>query len=130
MLNHENPDGRLWAAYGLAELDDPAGVPALGDFLLEAPSWIRRRHAADALGTFGDSRAVPVLLRAIGDESPDVVVVAIRSLGKLGDESALPRLEKLLGDERRSTSWQVTTVGKAAGEAIRLIQSEKEAAAP
>ncbi len=130
MLNHKNPDRRLWAAYALAKLNDPAGVPALADILLNASSWIRRRHAADVLGTFGDSRAVPVLLRAIGDESPDVVVVAIRALGKLGDKSALPRLEKLLGDERRSTSWRVTTVGKAAREAIRLIQSEKQGTAP
>jgi len=130
MLNHENPDGRMWAAFGLAELGDPAGISALADILLEAPSWIRRRHAADALGRFGDSRAVPVLLRAIGDESPDVVVVAIHALGKLGDKSALPRLEELLGDGRRSTSWRVVTVGQATREAIRLIQSKQQGAAP
>lgn len=71
--------------------------------LLEHPRWVVVREAAFALGNLGDKRAVPILLKALGqrkalwDENGDTVVPAIaNALGKLGDRQAVQPIRDAL----------------------------------
>ncbi|MDP6364370.1 MAG: HEAT repeat domain-containing protein, partial [Candidatus Poseidoniia archaeon] len=44
------------------------------------------KSATEALGEFGDERAVEPLIKALGDEDDDVVDAAKEALKKLGHE--------------------------------------------
>ncbi|MFO0906830.1 MAG: HEAT repeat domain-containing protein [Isosphaeraceae bacterium] len=58
-----------------------------------------RRHAAHALGAFGDRTISPLLLAATGDPDELVRIYAIQSLGRLGETAAvLPLCELLTRD--------------------------------
>src|SRR5262245_58407407 len=54
---------RLMAAVGLAERKDPRALSPLLALAVRGPPW-SRHEALWALGTLGDSSALPVLLRA------------------------------------------------------------------
>ena len=60
--------------------------------------WEVRRNACEELGTSGDARAVPELIRLLADGVGAVRFAAAEALGKLGDKSAVPSLMKLLED--------------------------------
>jgi len=121
MLEHCQPDQRLWAGSGLARLGDPLGVPTVAEFL-KHPQWTQRRHAADALGESQDKRAVAPLIDALKDKQAEVRASAARALGRLADQAAIPALEALLDDHEVTTSGPPTAVGNAAAEAIRQIR--------
>ncbi len=74
------PEERVWAGYGLAALGAPDGFDILRDVALSDPQWVQRRHAVDLLGKTADRRAVPILLRGLKDEHPNVRVTTVRSL--------------------------------------------------
>lgn len=58
-----------------------------------------RRWCAQILGDMGDRRALPVLLRALGDVDAELRARAAHALGAIGDERASDRLlERLLVD--------------------------------
>ncbi|MCJ7690520.1 MAG: HEAT repeat domain-containing protein [Clostridiaceae bacterium] len=52
-----------------------------------------RRMAVSAMGKIGDSRAESALLRALGDENPQVISYAIKSLGKIKSEKAIIKIK-------------------------------------
>jgi hypothetical protein len=58
------------------------------------PSWRVRLQAAVVLGKLRDARAVPSLLRALGDENDTVRGLAAQVLGDLGDASAIAALQR------------------------------------
>ena len=77
----------------------------------------KRRDAARELGTLGDKRAVPALIRVVETEEFDVVgEIAIEALGKLGDRRAAPVLQAVIDDPSRDRY-----VREAAERALRRV---------
>jgi HEAT repeat protein len=58
--------------------------------------WEVRRNACEVLGSSGDPRAVPHLVRALQDGVGAVRFAAAEGLGKLSDPEAIPHLIALL----------------------------------
>ncbi|MBU3111322.1 HEAT repeat domain-containing protein [Clostridium lacusfryxellense] len=54
-----------------------------------------RRMAVSAMGKMGDMRAEAALIRALGDENPQVITYAIKSLGKIKSEKAITKIKNL-----------------------------------
>jgi len=52
-----------------------------------------RRMAVSAMGKMGDNRAEGALLRALGDDNPQVISYAIKSLGKIKSEKAITKIK-------------------------------------
>jgi HEAT repeat protein len=52
-----------------------------------------RRMAVSAMGKIGDGRAEGALLRALGDENPQVISYAINSLGKIKSKNAITKIK-------------------------------------
>jgi len=52
-----------------------------------------RRMAVSAMGKMGDIRAEGALLRALGDENPQVISYAIKSLGIIKSEKAITKIK-------------------------------------
>ena len=65
---------------------------------LQAESPAIRAEAAFTLGTLGDRRAVPHLIKTLGDATAHVRAMAILSLGQLGDRSAVDAILPALAD--------------------------------
>lgn len=54
-----------------------------------------RRMAVSAMGKMCDNRAEGALLRALGDENPQVITYAIKSLGKIKSEKAITKIKHI-----------------------------------
>lgn len=54
-----------------------------------------RRMAVSAMGKMEDVRAEGALLRALGDENPQVISYAIKSLGIIKSEKAITKIKYL-----------------------------------
>src|SRR5439155_24896592 len=104
------PAQRLWAGYGLAALGEPKGFDLLTEVVSSDPRWTERRHAVEALGKLGDSRAVPVVVKALKDKHVNVRASAADALGKIGSPAALPALTDALGDTEATEVNAPTTV--------------------
>ncbi len=76
----KGPGGRIESKLLLWEGDEP------------------RRHAAEALGHLGDSKAVPVLASVLRDVDPEVRAKAIAALASIAHHKAVRPLIPLLGD--------------------------------
>ncbi|HEY9721418.1 MAG TPA: HEAT repeat domain-containing protein [Oscillatoriaceae cyanobacterium] len=145
LLEADAPDERLRAAEALIRLLDKRGWPVLfeilrgedrhGDSMVAAlrdlgdlssaltsfvgdDQYQLRRDAAELLGTFGDTRAVPHLLDALRDINPWVRGAAAYSLGRLKDRRAV---RHLLTASEDSSSW----VRQCAIRALGLIGDTK-----
>jgi HEAT repeat protein len=57
-----------------------------------------RVQAAEFLGSYGDTRAVPELIKALSDSDTRVRFAACEALGKLGDKRAVDSLVSRVGD--------------------------------
>jgi len=82
---------------GLLTASAPARADRVDDLcrsLTTDPSWRVRLQAAVVLGKLKDARAVPSLLRALGDENETVRGLSAQVLGELGDASAKSSLER------------------------------------
>ena len=79
----------------MGELKDDRAVQPCIDALHDGDDTVRR-HAACALGNFGDVRAVMPLIAALSDKGMEIGWCAARSLGKLGDKRAVEPLIDLL----------------------------------
>jgi HEAT repeat protein len=77
--------------------------------------WPGKVTAIDALGNSGSPRAVPVLVKQLGDPQDSVRAAAAEALGKLGATDAIPQLKSLLNDP-------VSTVQFAAAGALYRLQ--------
>ncbi len=82
-----------------------------------------RSHAADALGTLGESaaEAIPLLIQALRDDYEPVRLNAAYALGAIG-EPAVPQLIETLADEngptRRMAAYALAAVGASAVPAL------------
>ncbi|NQT37829.1 MAG: HEAT repeat domain-containing protein [Planctomycetes bacterium] len=77
---------------------DPLGPGVLFLHNDLTPCW--RAAAAWALGQIGDRRAVPALLKVVGDlkNAPDTRHAAAESLGRIADPASLDRIRRLAAD--------------------------------
>jgi HEAT repeat protein len=119
------PAERVFAGYGLAALGAQDGFDTLEDVTLSDRQWVQRRYAVELLGKTIDRRAVPILLRALKDEHPNVRVSTVRSLAEIGDPPAVPALTAALGDGEATQVNAPTTVAAEAEKAIAAIESKR-----
>ena len=77
----------------------PRVVPRLLETLERAETATQRWGAAEALGRIGDSRAVPRLIRALGDPAMTVRRSAMIALLRLEAMDAVPHVVRRLQDE-------------------------------
>ena len=75
---------------------------ALTTLLLDSPDPSERRHAATALGEFGDSGALQALIEALQDRDESVREHVATALGRVGSESAVAPLSNLLRSDRNA----------------------------
>jgi len=82
--------------------------------------WEVRRDACEELGTRGEPRAVPHLIRMLQDSVGAVRFAAAEALGRLGDRSVIPHLLRLLDSPKFGAPHPVieALAGLRAGEAI------------
>jgi cyclophilin family peptidyl-prolyl cis-trans isomerase/HEAT repeat protein len=98
-LAHRNPAVARRAAWTLANLRRPDGVPLLGRALAHRDTSVAAM-AAFSLGQIADSSAVPLLLpyadAARAERTPTVVAEVAYALGKIRHADARAALERLL----------------------------------
>jgi HEAT repeat protein len=99
-LNDHDTDNRLYALMALGELHDPASTPAVAAVAALDGERDIRKAAFYALGAIGDSRAVPILVKGLDDETADVRWNAAVALARFGDRRALPALREMLDRSR------------------------------
>ena len=109
---------RYYAAHLFGDLRDPRAVPILVPLLKDQEvnsvvPW--------SLGEIGDKSAIPPLIETLGDNSPDMRVLAIYALEKLKAKEALPRLLALLDDEERIHFDGLGSVSEAARAATAKL---------
>ena len=80
--------------------------------LLKHPHPLERQIAVEALGGFGDERAVGPVIEAVRDDDYELRASAARALGHLGDTRAVQPLVDMLDDPEH---WVVT-------EAVRSLK--------
>jgi HEAT repeat protein len=95
---------RAEAAAALAEIGDPAAIPALvaaaNPAATERDARELNRHVADALGALGAREGVPVLTQLAGSTDGFTQVAAVDALGKIGDPAAVETLVGIARSER------------------------------
>jgi|GEM_PF-2063389 len=112
--SNEEPRTRWHACSGLETLKGPAAFSALMAALSDP---IMRSRAAYELGEFGNRRAVPALIRMLGDDDAEVRKDAAGALGKLGDRHAVPALIFALTDVDEYTRLQAAQALGKIGDA-------------
>jgi HEAT repeat protein len=116
----EDSKVNMCAGTALCEIGEPALVPLIDALQKQTdhPHDARRRYwVADALGIFGDRRAVEPLIAALAD--PEIRAGAAEALGRLGDPQALEPLRRLYAALTTTDGY----VYRAIGWAIRDIQT-------
>src|SRR5881397_559559 len=107
---------RRTSMVALLRLEAMIAVPRIVRLLEEDQSGGVRVIAAGVLGKFEDPRAVPALVRALGDAQWYVRQAAATALGQIGDQRAIAALEKATRDPRKS-------VARAAAAALRALRA-------
>lgn len=98
-LQSDDPHTRYEAAKDLGDKADPKAVDPL-IAALDDSFDLSRRFAARALGSIGDARAAPALIKqATTHEDPGSRSTAAAALGDLGDVSAVDALIGALSDD-------------------------------
>jgi HEAT repeat protein len=80
-------DSRWYVVRNAVQLAIASGDPAAVDHLeplLRHPDTRVRREVARSLGTLGDPKCLPLLVRAIGDDDAAVRILAVRGLARQG----------------------------------------------
>jgi len=112
-------DQLYWPAV-LAIAPDAAIAPlekALSDIVM-------RYRAAEALGSVGGEKALPLIEKALADQDAYVRTGAAIALGSVGGEKALPLLEKALADQNISVCVSAAIALERVGgeKALPLIE--------
>ncbi len=125
------PDVRTEAARALGRLGDPEAIGSLAA-LLDGREWQQRRAAAEAIGRISDARGVRPLIKALGDSSPSVALVAATALVEIGEPSIGPLIEllserELDEDKLRHATYALGEIGDdRAVEALLEQLAERE----
>lgn len=111
---------RYYAAHLFGDLKDSRAVPILIPLLRDPEvnsivPW--------SLGQIGDKFAVPRLIEALRDASPDMRVLAIYALQTLKAKESIPQLRLLVNDEDRIQFDGLGTVAEAAKKAVAELQA-------
>jgi HEAT repeat protein len=114
-------DDRYYAAQLFGDLKDSRAVAILVPLLKDKEvnsvvPW--------SLGEIGDKSAIPPLMETLGDDSPDMRVLAICALEKLNAKEALPRLKVLLNDNATIHFDGLGSVAAAARVAITNLSGQ------
>ena len=92
----EDPDPEVRAEAASWIDTDDEGLARLGEILANDPSPAVRAAAAETLGDEDSVVSVNLLLHAIRDPEPEVVIEALDALEYVGDEALVPELAFLL----------------------------------
>jgi HEAT repeat protein len=111
-------EARYYAAHLFGDLKDARAVPILVP-LLKDP--VVNSIVLWSLGEIGDKSAIPPLIETLGDNSPDIRVLAIYALEKLKAKEALPQLRALLHDDEKIHFDGLGTVAEAARAATATL---------
>ena len=112
---------RHYAAQLFGALKDARAVPILVPLLKDKEvNWV----VPWSLGEIGDKSAIPPLIETLGDDSPDMRVLAVCALEKLHAKEALPRLRVLLNDDARIHFDGLGSVATAAKVAIANLSGQ------
>ena len=116
-------DQRTAAVYVLGWLRDTRALAPLVQVLRSNREGAQlRSHAAEALAYIGNRRAVPALITALDDPSPEVRLWSAFALGELGDTRAVAPLEHLAAtDVTPVPGWG--TVGEEVREALKRLKA-------
>jgi HEAT repeat protein len=111
-------DDRYYAVHLFGDLRDSRAVPILVPLLKDQDvnsivPW--------SLGEIGDKSAIPPLIETLGDNSPDMRVLAIYALEKLKAKGASPQLRALLHDDEKIHFDGLGTVAEAARAAVAAL---------
>jgi len=121
-----DPDAsvRMFAAHALGSLCGPKGVSALREVLANQGEEAKvRGEAAESLGGCFASEAIPDLIAALKDQSPEVRFWSAYALGHMKAESALAALESLAAsDHALVPGWW--SVAREAADSIEIIRSD------
>jgi HEAT repeats len=114
-------EDRYYAAHLFGDLKDSRAVPILVPLLNDKEvngvvPW--------SLGEIGDESAITPLIETLGDDRPDMRVLAICALEKLNATEALPRLSVLLNDDARIHFDGLGSVATAARVAIANLRGQ------
>ena len=119
-LRDSDADVRILAVNQLTNYRKAETIGPISDVLKHDSHEGVRAAAASSLGQLGYNEASKFLLDALNDESPNVVVAAMRGLGWLRSEEAIePLTEKLRGDNEKD--WAIQ---RAAADALQDITGE------
>ena len=120
-LSAQITSDRYYAAHLFGDLKDSRAVPILIPLLQDPEvNWI----VPWSLGQIGDKSAVPPLIQALSDKSPDMRVLSIYALEQLKANEALPRIRLLLQDEDRIHFDGLGTVADAASKAVSELSGK------
>jgi beta-lactamase regulating signal transducer with metallopeptidase domain len=104
---------------------------ALTTLLLDSPDPAERRHAATALGDFGDAEALQALIEALRDRDDSVREHVATALGQIGDKRAVAPLSDLLRSDRSArvrehAASALGTIGSASayGELVDAFEND------
>jgi HEAT repeat protein len=89
---HPDPAVRIDVARHAGALGGRGGLRILLDLLNNDRDLLVKKAAITALGTLGDTAAVPFLTRMVGAGDEEVQLAAIGALGRIGSGEALPAL--------------------------------------
>ena len=84
---------------------------------LEHRRWWVRAEAARALGLVRESRALPLLIRALDDDHEEVRAAAVEALGLIGNPQTIPVLLSRLTDQSRNQRARIIEALREFGDA-------------
>jgi len=127
-LKDQDPMVRAHCARALGHIGKPAAMPAVEALALQLadPDIHARRAAMHALRMIkpGPDKVVPLMLKALGDKEPAVVLNALHTLAEVGEPAVAPMIEALKDD--RTDYWAcivLSEIGPAAKDAVpQLIE--------
>lgn len=124
LLDHKKPLIRRHAVDALGEIAQPNTWEIVSGLVGRDASFEVRASAVKALGKIGNKQALPILEKALRDESA-VRCGAVIALGCLGDRGACPALVAMLRDSAPEVRYHaVVALGKLeAKSAIPPIQA-------
>lgn len=100
-MDDEAPEVRMWAMFGLENLNLPQSYPVVLAALDDKDDYVRK-EAAYTLGNLGNRNAIPYLIPRLQDPHYLVRSDAAESLGKLGAKQAVPALQFLLEEKKEA----------------------------
>jgi len=118
-LSRQIVTDRYYAAHLFGDLRYSRAVPILISLLKDQEV---NSTVPWSLGEIGDQSAIPALIETLGDDSPDMRVLAIYALETLKAKQALPRLRALLDDDEKIHFDGLGTVAEAAKTAIATLE--------